>query len=350
MIVDDGIDEDVKEKPLKIVLLGDSNVGKTVFSNRVASHVFTDRYIRSIGVECLTIQISCNNCTIQNELLDVSGAELEKISTLLNTYIKDAHGFLVFCDLTNKNSFDKIPEIIKKIRASYPHTPPIILVGTKSDLYDEYKVTIDNLIELNAKLKCNGVFLVSSNTGYNVDEVMQAINNNILSPNDSNRDSFEEVSIPENIQPVDTKKIFTINYDMLYHLDCVWNNTEGETRAKITAILKDYTKSDLCFVGRFFATIKRNHVFGINSSVSSVNNISNDFDGVNLIHRTIQTLDTDIPDGILENASGAVAHIKYFLNTKLNNKKINYPEPDKSPEIEDSTEGMPLATQYFGLR
>lgn len=228
----------VKKDKFKIVLLGNARVGKTSFLTRYFFNNFSSNYNATLAAE--THQDKANGA-----LIDVCGKSLEESDPFLEMYISkinEVNAFLVFYDITSRASFEQISAIVHKIRGQYPdNTPPIILVGTKSDLETNRQVSNQEAVALNGNLHCNGVFEVSSATGQNVNKVMAELNRQMMAKANPQKERLEG-NLPNTQAVKNPKEKFVIDYEKLRELDYLWDTTQGDKKAKILAILKDYTK------------------------------------------------------------------------------------------------------------
>lgn len=167
----------------KIIILGDSSVGKTSIINQYINNEFNDKIISTIGVDCQQKIIKINEEQIKIAIYDTSGQE--KYRSLLPQYYRNADGIILVYDITNVESLKSIedywvPQILENIgKSSYFHT---ILVGNKSDLINDHT---ENFVSLEAgqnvarNLSCLFVE-VSAKTGHHLqaafDEFFQRIN------------------------------------------------------------------------------------------------------------------------------------------------------------------------------
>jgi len=131
----------------KIVLIGNSSVGKTALFRKIETGEFYDINISTIGIGKKTLymdieednngkKIKKNICV---SLYDTAGQEKYKATTL--NYFKGADGIILMYDITNRGSFDNIEEWINSIKESIGNAHSleyiIMLIGNKLDLVDE---------------------------------------------------------------------------------------------------------------------------------------------------------------------------------------------------------------------
>lgn len=118
-----------KKKPLSIILVGDMKVGKTSFMRRLSDNTVTDNYVPTIGIAFDNYEYKDDKILIW----DTSGDS--KFNTITYSYYKNAKGYLVFYDVTNKESFENVEKWIKSIEdySNNLDNAALILVGTKMD-------------------------------------------------------------------------------------------------------------------------------------------------------------------------------------------------------------------------
>ena len=131
----------------KLVLLGDSAVGKTCLFKKITKGTFSEKNISTIGMDKKTFQIEIDVSEDKKPqqkkliticLLDTAGQE--KFHTITKTYLKAANGVILMYDLTNKESFNSIEEWVNSIseingKVNDPDSEYLIfLLGNKLDL------------------------------------------------------------------------------------------------------------------------------------------------------------------------------------------------------------------------
>ena len=99
----------------KILLLGDSEVGKSCFLMRYADNVFVDNYITTIGLDYKLKYIQLDSGEIiKVQLWDTAGQD--RYRTIAKNYYKGSHGILLLYDVTKTNSIENIRQWIRDIR------------------------------------------------------------------------------------------------------------------------------------------------------------------------------------------------------------------------------------------
>ena len=121
------------EKSFKILLLGDSSVGKTCFLKRYIDDTFQDVYLSTIGFDykykCITLKEGKN---IKLQIWDTAGQE--RFRTIAKSYYKGAHGIILMYDVTDQKSFDSIKKWLEQIKEEAPNKVSVLLVANKIDI------------------------------------------------------------------------------------------------------------------------------------------------------------------------------------------------------------------------
>ncbi len=118
---------------LKIILVGNSGVGKTSLLGRFLGEDFNTNYKCTLTIEARTKILTIDACTGVNlTIWDTCGQE--KFRSLTKSYFRDAHGILLVYDVTDQKSFDDLDLWIKEIKEESPEKSSIVLVGNKIDL------------------------------------------------------------------------------------------------------------------------------------------------------------------------------------------------------------------------
>ena len=134
--ITENIKEDLK---LKLILLGDSGVGKTNLISRYISNNFDENTRATIGVEffCKNFRINKKR-TIKVEIWDTAGQERYKAIT--SVYYKGAKGAFIVYDITSRKTFENIDKWIGEIKERTTDDVKLIIIGNKTDLNNEREV------------------------------------------------------------------------------------------------------------------------------------------------------------------------------------------------------------------
>jgi Ras-related protein Rab-1A len=120
----------------KILMIGDSGVGKSALLNRYCDDFYTDNYISTIGVDFKVKTIEVNGLRIKLQVWDTAGQE--RFKSITSSYYRGAQAILCVFDLTDyltlNNVFIVWIDEIKKQNEKNNSNTEIILVGTKCEL------------------------------------------------------------------------------------------------------------------------------------------------------------------------------------------------------------------------
>lgn len=125
----------------KVVLIGDSGVGKSNLLSRFARNEFNPDSKSTIGVEFANRNIKLDNKSITVQIWDTAGQERYKAIT--TAYYRNAVGALLVYDITNKQTFQNCERWLKEIREAGEQGCVVQLVGNKSDLNHLRAVSIN---------------------------------------------------------------------------------------------------------------------------------------------------------------------------------------------------------------
>ena len=130
-----------EEPPLyKILLLGDSTVGKTCFLLRYTDDTFLDLHMATIGLDYrLKTMILDDHKIVKVQLWDTAGQD--KFRAITRNYYKGARGIILIYDVTNTKSYENIKKWINEIKEEISENVTIILIGNKIDNEAERKIS-----------------------------------------------------------------------------------------------------------------------------------------------------------------------------------------------------------------
>ena len=156
----------------KVIIVGDSGVGKTNLLTCFCEGVFKDNYVATIGVDFKIKMLQVDEKRVKMQIWDTAGQE--RFRNITQTYYKGAAGIVLAYSISDNRSYTNITTWIKQIENNASDDVCKILLGTKSDLQEERQVTYEEGNVL-AK-KYNMQFLeVSAKTGINVYECFTAL-------------------------------------------------------------------------------------------------------------------------------------------------------------------------------
>lgn len=116
----------------KLLLIGDSGVGKSCLLLRFADNSYTDSYISTIGVDFKIRTVDIEGKTIKLQIWDTAGQE--RFRTITSSYYRGSHGIIVVYDVTDMDSFNNVKQWFQEIDRYATEGVTKLLVGNKSDL------------------------------------------------------------------------------------------------------------------------------------------------------------------------------------------------------------------------
>ena len=167
----------------KIVLIGDTSVGKTNMLSRYISNEYNPNSQSTIGVELSTKNYIFDNNEVKVQIWDTAGQE--KYRSITSSYYKGAQGCLLVYDITRKETFDNIDKWFSELKNSSNSDITAILIGNKCDLSNERKVTTEEA-QKKAKLLNMAFMETSALDGSNIDKAFSELVSNVYQKNKQN--------------------------------------------------------------------------------------------------------------------------------------------------------------------
>eukprot|EP00753_Platysulcus_tardus_P002838 PLAT11949.1.p1 GENE.PLAT11949.1~~PLAT11949.1.p1 ORF type:complete len:206 (+),score=98.11 PLAT11949.1:846-1463(+) len=134
----------------KLLLIGDSGVGKSCLLLRFADDTYTESYISTIGVDFKIRTIELDGKTIKLQIWDTAGQE--RFRTITSSYYRGAHGIIVVYDVTDLESFNNVKQWLHEIDRYACEGVNKLLVGNKADLVEKKDVSTEAAEEFASSL------------------------------------------------------------------------------------------------------------------------------------------------------------------------------------------------------
>ena len=154
---------------LKILILGDSGVGKTSILIKYINNKFDESHIATIGVDYMDKTIKYKNINIKLQIWDTSGQE--KFRSIARNFYRNSDAIFIVFDLNNKDTYNNIKQWINDVEEHCPNIKKILL-GSKSDLE---KNVSEEIIKNFAKENNLQYFETSAKNGTNIKEAFKAM-------------------------------------------------------------------------------------------------------------------------------------------------------------------------------
>ena len=157
----------------KIIIIGNSGVGKTSITNNAIKNMFFENYRATIGMEIFSLFLKVNHKLIKLQIWDTCGQEIYR--ALITNFYRNSSLAIIVYSIDKKNSFKDIDLWLKELRLNSSPDIKIILIGNKSDLNEKREVSFEE----GAKYLEDGCILnfyeTSAKTGDNIKKIFEEI-------------------------------------------------------------------------------------------------------------------------------------------------------------------------------
>ena len=151
----------------KMLIIGDSGVGKSSLMNRFSDNIFSESYINTIGVDFKIRTIEVNGKMIKLQIWDTAGQE--RFRTIVSSYYRGAHGIMIVFDITDKDSFNNVNMWYNEIQKYASSNIKTILIGNKADFESKRQVDYSEAKEYADSMNMT-YFETSAKTALNVEK------------------------------------------------------------------------------------------------------------------------------------------------------------------------------------
>jgi Ras-related protein Rab-1A len=172
----------------KVLLIGDSSVGKTSVLLRYVEDKFSAEFQTTIGVDFKVSTFSMNGKNIKLQLWDTAGQD--RFKNIVASYYRGAHGIILMFDITSSSSFQNIQRWYDEAQNYLQKSVPKLLIGNKVDLATQRIVKNEDAVSLADRFGAQYIE-TSAKTNVNVKAAFESLTRSIMASN--------IVSIPGNI-------------------------------------------------------------------------------------------------------------------------------------------------------
>ena len=159
---------------IKLLIIGESSVGKSCLLLRFAEGKFNENFLTTIGIDFKVRKETIDDAKVKLQIWDTAGQE--KFRTITKAYYRGANGILLVFDVTNRDSFNKTQTWMSSIKDSITDPVDIVLVGNKADSPDDPNRTVSKEEGEQMAADYNvQYFETSAKTGYNVEETFMKL-------------------------------------------------------------------------------------------------------------------------------------------------------------------------------
>ena len=153
----------------KIIIVGDSGVGKSCLSIKASRNYFEDFYSPTVGFEFLTFNVKIEDQNIKLQIWDTCGQEVYR--SLISSFYRSASLAIIVYSIDNEESFNNIEKWLNDIKTQSSPDVKIFLIGNKADLDDKRKITREQGEKFSNEHKISFFTETSAKTGLNVQNV-----------------------------------------------------------------------------------------------------------------------------------------------------------------------------------
>ena len=185
--------EDEYDYIFKVLLIGNSDVGKSSLILRYVDQIWNDVFVPTIGVDFKVKSLEVDKKLVKMQIWDTAGQE--RFRNVISSYFKGAHGILLIYDITARDSFKELENWLGEVERNANSQVLKILIGNKCDLEDRREISKD---EGEAFAMRNGMQFMetSAKLNTNVNEAFEALAKIMVeSSNKRNAINFEKKTI-----------------------------------------------------------------------------------------------------------------------------------------------------------
>ena len=161
----------------KVLLIGNSSVGKSSLLLRFVDNQWNDLFVPTIGVDFKIRTMEIDNKNVKLQIWDTAGQE--RFKNITASYYRGAHGIFVVYDISDTESFKNINNWLIEIEKNANKNVYKILVGNKCDLEDKRTVSYQQGKEL-AETYGMQFIETSAKSNTNVDEAFQLLGREVM--------------------------------------------------------------------------------------------------------------------------------------------------------------------------
>ena len=156
----------------KLLIIGNSSVGKTSFLFRYADDSFTSAFVSTVGIDFKVKTVFRNDKRVKLQIWDTAGQE--RYRTITTAYYRGAMGFILMYDITNEESFNAVQDWVTQIKTYSWDNAQVILVGNKCDMAADRVVAYERGKQLADHLGLE-FFETSAKENVNVKQVFERL-------------------------------------------------------------------------------------------------------------------------------------------------------------------------------
>ena len=157
------------ELNFKLIIIGDSSVGKSCLCLRATKNVFESMYSPTIGFEFMTFYVKVDDKPIKLQIWDTCGQEVYR--SLISSFYNNSSLAIIVYSIDNEDSFTNLEFWLNELRTKGNPDINIFLIGNKADLEDKRKITKEAAQEFADNNKVKLFLEASAKTGLNAQNI-----------------------------------------------------------------------------------------------------------------------------------------------------------------------------------
>ena len=193
----------------KVLLLGNSNVGKSSLFLRFVDDIWNDTFVPTIGVDFKIKTFDIDEKKIKMQIWDTAGQE--RFKNITSSYYRGGNGVLVVYDITDRESFENLTSWLIEIEKNANKNVYKLLIGNKCDLEDKRKISVQEGKEF---AESNGMKFIETSAKDNtkVQEAFELLTTEIIKANlnkekgPSEKDTAKQIHLSQNTQDISGNK------------------------------------------------------------------------------------------------------------------------------------------------
>ena len=172
----------------KIIVVGDSGVGKSCLSIKAIKNYFEDLYAPTVGFEFLSFSIKIEEQTIKLQIWDTCGQEAYR--SLINSFYRNSSLAILVYSIDDKNSFENLDKWLNDIKTQSNPDIKIFLIGNKVDLEDKRQISKEKGENFCREHNLNCFMETSAKTGFNAQNLFMKAGTLLYEEHLKNKDNI----------------------------------------------------------------------------------------------------------------------------------------------------------------
>ena len=154
----------------KLIVIGDSGVGKSCLTTKAVKNNFEDYYQATVGFEFLTFNMKINDMVIKMQIWDTCGQEIYR--SLISNFYRNSSLAVILYSIDNRESFEHAENWLNDLKSQANPEVRIFLVGNKCDLEEQRQVSKEEGMKYKTDQGLDLFMETSAKTGYNARNVL----------------------------------------------------------------------------------------------------------------------------------------------------------------------------------